>query len=285
MPQHLPVTDPVEAVQVQPVAADMQAALALQAELAALRADGAHRLDPVRFCYLESLSARLSVASSAVSRILTARLSRAVADYRARLGPVPAAVEAPPSTGPVRPFASVYAQRRAVAAGGRPVSAAGRSAGEAPLSPLAALNRYINQAARHGVRSDAVHVKDLVNAGDEGAAGMKGMAATLAGASLDADSANRGELKSARRFSETWSKLQSESQVEQALQRSPENAGPFNPHMLMVRSLALMRDLSPDYLHRFMQHADTLLWLDQASARHNPIPNKTKPAKPVRARK
>lgn len=268
----------------------MQAALALQAELAVLRADGAHRLDPVRFCYLESLSARLGVASPAVSRILTARLSRAVADYRARLGPVPAAVDVPPPTGPVRPFASVYAQRRAVAAGVRPVSTAVRSVGDVPLAPLAALNRYINQAARHGVSLATGHanVKDAVTAGDEGAAGMKGMAgmtAELAGAPLDAASGNRVELKSARRFSETWSKLQSESQVEQALQRSPENAGPFNPHMLMVRSLALMRDLSPDYLHRFMQHADTLLWLEQASARHNPMPNKTKPTKPVRARK
>lgn len=276
MPQHLPVTDRVEAVQVQPVASDMQAALAT------LRADGAHRLDPVRFCYLESLSVRLGVASPAVSRILTARLSRAVADYRARLGPVPAAVEAPPPTGPVRPFASVYAQRRAVAAGVRPVSVAGRSAGGVPLAPLAALNRYINQTARQGVNSAVELANDAVNAGEEGAAEMKGMAATLAGAALDAASVNRGELKSARRFSETWSKLQSETLVEQALQRSPENAGPFNPHMLMVRSLALMRDLSPDYLHRFMQHADALLWLDQAGARYQPVPGKTRPA---RARK
>lgn len=268
-----------------PDAPDMQA---LQAALVALRADGAHRLDPVRFCYLESLSTRLSVASPAVSRILTARLSRAVADYRARLGPVPAAVEALPPTGPVRPFASVYAQRRAVAAGVRPATAAGRFAGDALLSPLAVLNRYINQTARQGVNSAGELAKDAVTAGDDGAPGMKGMAGmtdTLTGVPMDAASANRGELKSARRFSETWSKLQSESQVEQALQRSPENAGPFNPHMLMVRSLARMRDLSPDYLHRFMQHADALLWLDQAGARHNPIPNKTKPAKPVRARK
>ena len=33
--------------------------------------------------------------------------------------------------------------------------------------------------------------------------------------------------------------------------------------MLVLRSLALMRDISPDYLNRFMSYADTLLCLDQ----------------------
>lgn len=266
----------------------MQAVLALQAELAALRADGAQRLDPVRFCYLESLSIRLSGASPAVSRILITRLSRAVAEYRARSGPVVAAAEAPLPTGPVRPFASLFAQRRALAAGARPATGAGGAAEDAPLSPLLALNRYINQSARHGMSPATQPVPDAVSAGDAAMPGLTGTAGVTpawTSVPLAAASTNPGELKSARRFGETWSKLQSENQVAQALQRSPENAGPFNPHMLMVRSLALMRDLSPDYLHRFMQHADTLLWLEQAGARHIPIPSKPKPAKPVRARK
>jgi hypothetical protein len=32
--------------------------------------------------------------------------------------------------------------------------------------------------------------------------------------------------------------------------------------MLVLRSLGLMRDLSPDYLNRFMGYVDTLLFLD-----------------------
>lgn len=268
---------------VQPAASEPSDAQALLAVLAALRAEGGQRLDPVRFRYLESLCGRMAGASPAVRRILSERASLALDAYRSRLGPTPAVAVAPAPTGPVRPFASVYAQRRAVAAGMRPVAAAGRTAGDAPLAPLAALNRYINQTARLGVSAAAVPTTEAVNTGDDVA--VPGTAGALASVAMEAASANRGELKSARRFSETWSKLQSETLVEQALQRSPENAGPFNPHMLMVRSLALMRELSPDYLHRFMQHADALLWLEQASARHQLIPGKPKPAKLARARK
>jgi hypothetical protein len=34
--------------------------------------------------------------------------------------------------------------------------------------------------------------------------------------------------------------------------------------MLVLRSLGLMRDISPDYLNRFMGYVDTLLCLDEA---------------------
>lgn len=76
----------------------------------------------------------------------------------------------------------------------------------------------------------------------------------------------RPELRSAQAFRETWSRLAAEDEVVQAVQRGPENAGPLNSHMLVLRTLGLMRELSPDYLRRFMAHADTLLWLEQASS-------------------
>jgi hypothetical protein len=70
-------------------------------------------------------------------------------------------------------------------------------------------------------------------------------------------------LKSIRYFRNTWSKLSVDRQVNKALDQAPKNAGPINSHMLVLRSLALMRELSPDYLNRFMSHVDTLLCLDQ----------------------
>ncbi len=77
----------------------------------------------------------------------------------------------------------------------------------------------------------------------------------------------RPELRSAQAFRETWSRICAEEEVVQAVQRGPDNAGPLNSHMLVLRTLGLMRELSPDYLRRFMAHADTLLWLDQAGDR------------------
>lgn len=77
----------------------------------------------------------------------------------------------------------------------------------------------------------------------------------------------RPELRSVQAFRETWSRICAEDEVTEAVQRGPDNAGPLNSHMLVLRTLGLMRELSPDYLRRFMAHADTLLWLDQAGGR------------------
>ncbi|QHE77404.1 DUF2894 domain-containing protein [Hydrogenophaga sp. PBL-H3] len=93
------------------------------------------------------------------------------------------------------------------------------------------------------------------------------------------------DLKSAQRFRETWSRICAEEEVTQAVERGPENAGPLNSHMLVLRTLGLMRDLSPDYLRRFMSHADTLLWLDQAHGRLKEPAGKTKPVKTGRVKR
>jgi hypothetical protein len=65
-------------------------------------------------------------------------------------------------------------------------------------------------------------------------------------------------------FRNTWSKLSADKQLNKALDQAPKNAGPINSHMLVLRSLALMREISPDYLNRFISYADTLVCLEQA---------------------
>lgn len=105
-----------------------------------------------------------------------------------------------------------------------------------PLASLNALNAHIAQASR--------------------AAG--GDAPTSGGA--------WPELRSARRFRETWERLGAEAVVVQASHRAPENAGPLNAHMLTLRTLSLMSELSPHYLRRFLSSAETLLWMEQAQA-------------------
>jgi hypothetical protein len=73
----------------------------------------------------------------------------------------------------------------------------------------------------------------------------------------------RRELKTTHYFRNTWSKLSVDKQVTQAIKQAPKNAGPINSHMLVLRSLALMREISPDYLNRFTSYVDALLCLDQ----------------------
>ncbi|PIT81761.1 DUF2894 domain-containing protein [Limnohabitans sp. 15K] len=65
-------------------------------------------------------------------------------------------------------------------------------------------------------------------------------------------------------FKKQLSQISVQKQVTQAIAQAPQNAGPINSHMLVLRSLGLMRDISPDYLNRFMAHVDTLLCLEEA---------------------
>ncbi len=65
-------------------------------------------------------------------------------------------------------------------------------------------------------------------------------------------------------FRQQLGKISVQKQVTQAIAQAPQNAGPINSHMLVLRSLGLMRDLSPDYLNRFMAYVDTLLILEDS---------------------
>jgi Protein of unknown function (DUF2894) len=93
------------------------------------------------------------------------------------------------------------------------------------------------------------------------------------------------ELRSAQRFRETWERIGAEGQVRRARERAPQNAGPLNPHRLMLDTLARMGELSPHYLRRFLAHAETLLWLEQAQARLRAPAVKARPAKTARQKK
>lgn len=74
----------------------------------------------------------------------------------------------------------------------------------------------------------------------------------------------RRESPRVRQFRKQLSKISVQKQVRQAIAQAPVNAGPINSHMLVLRALGLMRDLSPDYLNRFMTHLDTLLCLEDS---------------------
>ena len=95
-----------------------------------------------------------------------------------------------------------------------------------------------------------------------------------------ASAGSRTELKTLRGARNVWTTLSTSRQVTRALEQAPKNAGPINSHMLVLRSLALMRDVSPDYLNRFMSYADTLLSLDhQGEKDKSANPKKTSPAR------
>ena len=70
------------------------------------------------------------------------------------------------------------------------------------------------------------------------------------------------ELKTIRESRDTWARLSVDKQLALAMKKAPQNAGPINSHMLVLRSLAKMQAMSPDYLNRMVSYVDTLLCLD-----------------------
>jgi hypothetical protein len=193
--------------------------------LAAWRASGAARLDPVRFSYLEALARRAQDHHGDVRQLLDARLASAVQAYAQR-------VLAAQTVQAAQPPAARPAHRTPLKAPPKIAPKTAPQAATRPPGPLAELARLLAPAAA-GPRTAP-------------------------------------ELKSLRLFRRSWTRRKSEQQLQQSQAVLPENAGPLHSQALVLRALQLMRGLSPEYLERFMAHAETLLWLEQAQGARLP---------------
>lgn len=101
------------------------------------------------------------------------------------------------------------------------------------------------------------------------------------------ESSQFSDLKSHRLFKDTWVKIHAERIVSDAIKQLPSHAGPLNSQRLAIQSLEAMRELSPEYLNRFVSYMDSMLWLEQAvqSIEAEAKNTKTKNAKTKRKQK
>lgn len=213
-----------------------------RARLDGWRAQGADRLDPVRFRYLEALGTRMDTAAPGVRRLLSERLERALAEHERRLQQTQNSL----AEQATRLQQAHPPQARAL----RAMLQEGDAVGLRRLAILLQTPATTALAKLNG------HLRTTERAGDGGSTGT---------ALAPAPAQGGGEMRSLRRFRQVWTKVAAQDKVQRALQREPRNAGPLNSHMLVLRTIELMRDLSPDYLARFVTQLDTLLWLEQAS--------------------
>jgi hypothetical protein len=214
--------------------------------IASLRTAGADRFDPVRLHYIEVLARRAMAHQGSVKRLLDAKLAHALAALQERFDQAQCDARKTVARSMQQyPHAAKELQR---------LFDAGDFKG---LARFVATLKTSEQCASLGalVRQLEQHAPEQTDARLKGNVGP------------------RSELKTIRNFRNTWSKLSVDKQVAQALEQAPANAGPINSHMLVLRSLALMRDISPDYLNRFMSYADTLLSLDQGE-KEKPVTSK-----------
>lgn len=215
--------------------------------LASLRVAGAGQFDPVGLHYLEVLATRTQAQQGVVKHMLDAKLAQALAAFTARFEQAQSdARDYIARITPQYPHAADELLRLFTA------------------GDFKGLERYIATLTTNHHRAS---LGDLARAMAQSASDKVDGPGVGYGES-------RPELKTMRYFRNTWSKLSVEKQVAQALGQAPKNAGPINSHMLVVRSLALMREISPDYLNRYMSYVDTLLCLDQSDKQSKPLPKK-----------
>lgn len=223
----------------------------LSSGLAALRAAGAQGFDPLRLHYIDTVYRRARLHTGAVRQLIDARLAQAIATLQAELA---------------------AAREKA----GTDIDEARKHYPEAG----AQLDNLLATGQFHALRIELEKLKSRQQASPL-AKLLRQLEHVHHAASPSAAAPSpapvRPELKILRESRTTWARLSVERQLSLAMQQAPRNAGPINSHMLMLRSLELMRDISPDYLGRFMCYADSLLRLGEGLRERN-----DKPEKPAR---
>lgn len=68
-------------------------------------------------------------------------------------------------------------------------------------------------------------------------------------------------------FQQLWSRIRIDSLLRQCLDSLSEDAGPLHSSVLTYRAMALMRDVSPEYLQHFIAYTDVLTWMEQLGSR------------------
>lgn len=217
------------------------------AQVAALRARGAARFDPVGLRFIEALVRRAGALRDEARHVLDRRLAAAVAEYDQRFSRAERDARAALESAAERFPEAGEALRAHCDSGDFGAFQHLLAQLETPRgnSPLAELLAHIGQ-----------HTVDNAPAPGDGP-----------GAALEAP----GELKSVRYFRSTWSRLSVDRQLTHAFAHAPENAGPLNSHFLVLQTLRQMRSISVEYVDQFMSYVDALQWLDQADGGRNPV--------------
>ena len=256
--------------------------------IASLAQSGVRRFDPVRFHVIEALASKALEQRTAVRSILEEKARIALVDYQAdflqaqdRCAAIVEHVRAhfPDASEPVRSlfasgdFSAVKRLQARLRRNQQPKPDTREG------SALAMLTEQIKRGSLAATRKNNDDSFGALLRQQEDAvlrsfsdARAKGINATSAAeneqpptdfAGSDGGDRARGS-GSVQQFREALAKRAYDKLATRAISEGPEAPGPLNPQALVIRTLAALRELSPDYLNRFVSYADTLLWLEQA---------------------
>ena len=238
----------------------------LDARIAELEGQCAHRYDPARFRYIQSLAARSRGKPEEVAALILQKALAAIDAYQkkfdnARLEAKEAVARVSESFPDAAEKACLLYENSEFKKVRRLLCRLERSRAESPLSALAERFEHV----RHAPYEDPAEPRldDLLQSLEKEALASADAHATAA-APFSAQSVRKSQLRSLATYRNTMQTLHSNRVVSRAIQVRPETPGPLNAQMLATRSLTALRKLSPEYLSRFVSYIDTLLWLQRA---------------------
>ncbi len=247
----------------------------IEQQIAELIEQKADKFDPVRFRFIEVMARRAKEQRETVTSLLEEKALKALVTYQADFNERKdiaqaivnrVATQFPESQGAVQQlfeigdFSGVTRMERVLL---RSQPRKDR------VSHLAALTQYVNggEDLDEGVVTDSPDsFEDLVKQQERNVTQSVLEAGNVSGMEAIAEN-NEGaipELKSVKAYRDTWAKRSNQRLINSAIQDEPEDAGPLNPQMLVARSLSEMRDVSPEYVNRYISYLETLLWLEDA---------------------
>lgn len=236
----------------------------------ALLADGVDRFDPIKFHFIEAMARKSAQQQASVKSILDKKIVQALADYQLRFEA--AKVEASTLVTCIKTQCVTAAQtaqhffdeKNFVAVKKIFVNLKEINHFDSIAELTCALQQEDLSESDHNLKNinpDSLPFYEVLRKQENEAFKSHGTRIT----NFNSGSPHSfGELKAMRLFRATWTKLSTDKRAAKTIENAPENAGPLNSARLIIQSLTTMRDISPEYLNRFMAFTDTLLWLEQA---------------------
>lgn len=212
---------------------------AIAAELLAMQSRQEDEFQPARFSHMHRLLRRAERASAGVQQILLKKLMVLITEYKEDLTQAKNLHAQEPIAGQAQQHSPRQQRARHL---------------------LRTLRRDLSAPSLTELTVDSAQALDDEMHASEQAAQLSQLELPI---KEDRTPAHRRELKAVRRYRQIAAQQKTESMVNRSLIARPQNPGPLNPHMLAIKSLTSMRDLSLPYLNRFVSYIETILWLEE----------------------
>jgi hypothetical protein len=191
------------------------------------------QFDPVRFCFIETMSHKALNFSGAVQSLIEKKTIRALSTY---LDDYCHTIKSPAALNSEKQQTNEHLQRLTL--------------------DLIQGHQRKNDKLKKGFEDELKQLENDIFTAVMGSAGEH--------KTPDQCDSDANELSAMRDFRELQKKHMAEKRIVNAIENGPKEAGPLNSQALMIRSLSTMRTLSSSYVNRFTAYLDTLLWLEKA---------------------